>query len=65
MSANTQEAFYAPCPTPWGDLMAVVDELDRLIAVAFLNEDRKPDCVQSWPATRAASARSLAKAIRG
>ncbi len=53
MSDSAPRAFYAFCPTPWGDLMAVVDELDRLIAVAFLNEDRKPDCVQSWPATRA------------
>ena len=58
MSDNAMNAFSAKTDTPLGELAFAVDDGGRLLAVAFLNEDRKPGITQTWTKMRQALSRA-------
>lgn len=53
---GTKRAYWARTVTPLGGLAFAVDSAGRLLAVAFLNRDRKPGIAQTWTKTRKALA---------
>lgn len=53
MRTAGRRAFFKQTDTPLGALAVAVDGDGRLLAVAFLNDDRKPGITQTWEKTRA------------
>lgn len=51
-AGKTKRAYWARTETPLGGLAFAVDGAGRLLAIAFLNRDRKPGIAQTWAKTK-------------